>query len=524
MHAEHTIVIALLRKLNPVNESWWLSRPLCLPKTGIDIINFVTDWATRPPNDKSNVLCLFGVAGSGKSTLSRTIADKFEQLKRLGGSFSFSVGHATHCVADNMVRTLASQLALFDVRIGNAAWDTIQNKPFMEMPLWEQFGDLLLKPFSSVTALSEEGPIVIVIDALDECTDNRAVVALLAKETAKLPKNIRVIITSRAHANISEDFHNKRHIRILDLSTFTDDITVFIQQRMATIARDGEPYLPVGWLGPAVISALVERAEGWYIWAECACRKIEDHWFLYGCSTPIDVFVTGRAVTEPLDRLYRQALHSAGDWDDATFIKARAILGVIVLVKDPVSPDILDTLLSVDSYLIISKLRSLLHIQNPTDPVRVVHTTFIDFLTDNQRCFDNRWFINQAYHEQNLVEYCIHTMNTALPNHFGHHAVVALQTGTKLDEGVVYACRFWIVHVCKVVECTESLRMSLCDFLAQNIGLWLKAMSMLKESRRAEQMLEELRNWLEVSPALMVSRRNITDSMVYSRYYRRMSI
>jgi hypothetical protein len=64
--------------------------PLCLPDTRIDVLEQIRAWA-----DGTNKKCIFwlnGFAGTGKSTIARTIARKYYDQNRLGGSFFFSRG------------------------------------------------------------------------------------------------------------------------------------------------------------------------------------------------------------------------------------------------------------------------------------------------------------------------------------------------------------------------------------------------------------------------------------------------
>jgi len=68
------------------------NRMACLAKTRLDVIKSVTDWITDESNDQKRVLWLYGVAGSGKSTIATTIAWMMRELHRLG-AFFFSTRH-----------------------------------------------------------------------------------------------------------------------------------------------------------------------------------------------------------------------------------------------------------------------------------------------------------------------------------------------------------------------------------------------------------------------------------------------
>jgi len=48
------------------------NRKSCLPTTRLDVIKSITDWVTDESTERKSVLWLYGLAGSGKSTLSTT--------------------------------------------------------------------------------------------------------------------------------------------------------------------------------------------------------------------------------------------------------------------------------------------------------------------------------------------------------------------------------------------------------------------------------------------------------------------
>ncbi|EJD04719.1 uncharacterized protein FOMMEDRAFT_68526, partial [Fomitiporia mediterranea MF3/22] len=64
--------------------------PQCLPGTRTEIMRQVVEWVLSD-SDK-NVFWLHGVAGSGKSTVSTTIAEYFRGISRLGAHLFFERG------------------------------------------------------------------------------------------------------------------------------------------------------------------------------------------------------------------------------------------------------------------------------------------------------------------------------------------------------------------------------------------------------------------------------------------------
>jgi len=142
----------------------------CLPGTRSDIIKFVTDWVLNSSDDQKNVLWVWGVAGAGKSTLSTTLVASLIGLHRLGASIFFSRNNAEQPKPATVIQTIVHQLAQFDARIGSAIARAIESKPqAVGADLETQLEVLLIKPLHTVEELAIEGPIVIILDALDEC-------------------------------------------------------------------------------------------------------------------------------------------------------------------------------------------------------------------------------------------------------------------------------------------------------------------------------------------------------------------
>jgi len=157
----------VLMKLKSVDMDEF-NRPTCLPKTRMDAIKSITKWVADESIDGKQVLWLYGMAGSGKSTLSTTVVEMMRSLQRLGAFFFFDRDIPERSAA-TVVRTLAYQLASFDAQIGAEVSRVVESNPNIAgMSLDFQFANLLsAKALSSVRWSG--GPIVLVIDALDEC-------------------------------------------------------------------------------------------------------------------------------------------------------------------------------------------------------------------------------------------------------------------------------------------------------------------------------------------------------------------
>jgi hypothetical protein len=82
---------------------------ICLAGTSTDVLDQIRIWASSP-----QARCIFwlnGMAGTGKSTISRTVARFFSQEKSLGASFFFKRGGGDRGNATKIFPSLAGQLA-----------------------------------------------------------------------------------------------------------------------------------------------------------------------------------------------------------------------------------------------------------------------------------------------------------------------------------------------------------------------------------------------------------------------------
>jgi Adenylylsulfate kinase and related kinases len=327
-------------KLLKASEMDASSRSECLPNTRRDVVEFVLDWVTSPIQVQ-NVLWLYGIAGSGKSTISTTIAEYLRELGRLGAFLFFNRQVATLKDPSSVVRTLAYQLASFDGRIEEAVCKQIEGNPrISESPLRLQIERLLVEPLTSVAEVHTQGPIVIVLDALDECGDERSRESLLSHLVdglQKLPPAFRIFITSRPESDIKASFDCKPNIlaRELDVKAETSkaDVLTYIRHNMASLQqRNKYLLLSADWPGQSRIQSLAEHSAGLFIYAATAVKFLRDG---QDPDERLSVLLSTerRAEAESsLDELYTVALRCAGRWEDKTFVSDFcAILGIIWL-------------------------------------------------------------------------------------------------------------------------------------------------------------------------------------------------
>src|SRR5579871_4322431 len=154
--------------------------PECLKGTRTDLLNHIVEWV-----EDSQGKCIFwlnGMAGTGKSTISRTIARSFKERGQLGASFFFKRGEGNRGNGTMFFTTIAVQLAYHfrDANLKSRIQKAIDADPFISKKAFrEQFDKLIVQPLSEIKHTAK---LVMVIDALDECEredDVRLIIYLL---------------------------------------------------------------------------------------------------------------------------------------------------------------------------------------------------------------------------------------------------------------------------------------------------------------------------------------------------------
>ena len=99
------------------------SRPKCLPGTRKEYLDKIMEWVLS--DTEPNVLWLHGVAGSGKSTISMSIAEECFSTCRRGAHLFFTRGKSN---PGEVIRTIAFQLASFDSTIAENVRKAVKSK------------------------------------------------------------------------------------------------------------------------------------------------------------------------------------------------------------------------------------------------------------------------------------------------------------------------------------------------------------------------------------------------------------
>jgi len=141
-----------LKKLEPAKMDP-SRRTECLERTRTDVLTFITDWASDL-GQAQNVLLLHGLAGSGKSTIATTVANRFREQGRLGAFLFFDRRVTERSDPTIVVRTLAYQIGSFYPQIGTFLSAAIDDTPTILLsPIAFQFHKLLVDILPSIAVV-----------------------------------------------------------------------------------------------------------------------------------------------------------------------------------------------------------------------------------------------------------------------------------------------------------------------------------------------------------------------------------
>jgi hypothetical protein len=521
--------------------------PACLHDTRVDLLQEIYDWADgKDGQDKDR--CIFwlnGLAGTGKSTISRTVARRYNEQKRLGASFFFSRGGGDVSHAGMFFTSLAVQLSINVPSLQQYISETVTNRrDIASLSLSEQWHQLILNP---LLKLQSESPLVciLVIDALDECEHDRdieTILQLLAEAQALTTVRLRVFLTSRPEVPI------RHSIRLIPQATHQDfilhdippaivshDITLFLQVNFEQIRN--ELHLKAEWPGSEVIENLVFAAGSLFIWAATACRFVRegrkfaaDRLSLIlkenlvstsaADSSDDDSFTDSSdnkdLAIEPdkrLNEIYNKVLEYSAhkyskDERKKLYKEMRRTLGGIVLLFSPLPAKSLAKLLNIQEesvFQTLADLHSILDIQeNPTRPLRLHHPSFRDFLLTKDRCSKHFYVDEKRSHQLRAVD-CIQLMSQTLKKdvcemHNPGTQVNQVKSGhlqKYLPPEVQYACLYWVQHLQKgefQVHDNEEAH----QFLQDHLLHWLEALGWMGKALEGIQAILSLEVYISV--------------------------
>ena len=505
----------------------------------MDKIELWTRDFSAPP-----VYWLNGLAGTGKTTIAQTIAERTFADGKLGASFFCSRDYNDRRDLHLIFPTIAVQLARKYADFRSRFVPLVQLDPgIAHESLYNQMRRLIVEPLQEFKIST-----VIVIDALDECVDEEpasAILSVIGQFVSQIPK-VKFLVTGRPEPRIREGFRlpllaEATDVFVLhevELTQVEKDIRLFFKHKCSDLVRR-RPRLD-SWPTDEQLDTLCGRAAGLFVYAVATIKFVEKQ----GANprTQLDLLLKSPGCSSregrtklnahtTLDALYTSILQGAfGDDDDPdNDPKVRSVLGAMVIAANPLSPSTIAALLNLnpdDAFSLLSSVQSLLVLQEDIDcPVRPFHKSFPDFIADPDRCTNQRFHTFPPHHHSQLLMGCLDLMLRTLernmcklPDGVANSDVGDMEARIQqyLNPTLQYACRSWHIHLAdkhKISVPVLDITSALHQFLEEKFLFWLEILSVLGAARNAVDALQAVVDWLEVRWDIMTILPEVPDNL-----------
>ncbi len=488
----------------------------CHPATRVELLRQIQDWARQ--RDGKHIFWLNGMAGTGKSTISRTVAEWLTDQGCLGASFFFKRGESDRDSALRFFPTITRQLVSKLPELRKPIAEVIDSDPFIcDKSPSEQFKKLIYQPLQKVQlTLNSISSFIIVVDALDECENDKEVEMILQlwsslAEIANI--RLRLFLTSRPDLPIRLGFKKMSTDTYEDLilheilqATVEHDISVFLKDEFSKIRNsyNNDPLSDIpldnGWPSENVLKILTDRAVPLFIVAMTICRYVGDPSPDPRGALEDILNFQGIGEMSQMEQTYlpvlkRLSTRSSDSYKQETLCRDfKMIIGSVIVLANPLSVASLQALLKVSAITINFLLRplySVLHI--PADleiPVRPLHLSFGEFLLSD-KLRDHPFGVDGPTAHQTLLTRCLALLSDSnglrenicdleYPGQL-RQEIDSITIKERFSPALQYACRYWVHHA-------QQSEIPLLDddqvhvFLQKHFLHWFEALSLLNAS------------------------------------------
>lgn len=406
--------------------------PKCDDNTRKVILQTLMEWIVGGNKSSSSIMWLHGPAGSGKSALAQTIAEKCRDAGILAACFFFSRNSSSSNRSDGrlVIATLVHQLVSSFPRIRSYIQKYVDNNPsIFDRGIEAQAENLLVLPVHKVRRSVRyflarlfsrtAQPRLFVVDGLDECNDIRVqceILDALATATRDLGLPFRFLVASRPEAHICRRFDHGsllssvlvRQLNLVHDIHVDNDIRAYLSSEFQKIisTHPMKDYISSLWPDIAAIETLVNRSSGQFVYASTVIKYIQstkhrpvDRLRIILGISPTPANETPYAA---LDALYTHIFFSVED-----ITRVMQIFGLLVVPHHSTdekesfkTPDMIDQLLSFqsgDTQLILSDLLSVVAIGDRYTPIKLHHASLNDYLLDRARSQSLSVDLSQAH-------------------------------------------------------------------------------------------------------------------------------
>ncbi|KAL7907086.1 hypothetical protein GGI35DRAFT_487487 [Trichoderma velutinum] len=535
----------------------------CHPQTREEILKDIYDWLNDCASSQKHLYWLQGKAGTGKSTIARTIVSRMAKENRIAANFFFKRGEGDRARLKRFFTTLTAQLVRKWPIFANAVQDVLEPDPSLsEQDPGIQFKKLIQEPMRK-QRYNNFKTIIIVIDALDECDSSEDLKTLVQQLTQPILQNspsaqllVKYFVTSRLDNHTRpvsnktpEESCEKKELEQATSETIKRDIELYLRFQLEKIDGLLDP-LPGGdsWSNPSdaeILKKLTERACPLFEFAATACRFITQTTIPSGPPYLLHDLLESN-ISGDLDGVYapilkRRFYNLRSRNLDRAKTQFQHIVGSFIILADSVTVTCLAQLLGQSERAIRDELQlfeSVIVIPTEQDnqsSVKLFHESFRDFLIGPEA--NEEFNIDSTEAHALLASRCCQLLRKSLQQNIcklktagTHRSEIVDETLNEfLPQEVQYACRFWIFHII-------SSQLSIRDgddwhsFLLSHLLHWLEAMSLLGRTSESASLVKELKTaahpsdgaqvkeFLEDAERLILSFRHIIDAAPLQLY------
>jgi hypothetical protein len=502
------------------------NEPGCHPDTRKDLLQKIHLWTEDP--DGKGIFWLYGAAGTGKSTISRTVAQSLAAKGVLSASFFFKRGEGDRGNASRFFSTISWELAnKFPILASHIAKALENDNRIIEKAVETQCEELILKPLSAVWQKSSTDykQAIIVIDALDECEEEpqriQKILNLLSKLKDVQGIDLRVFVTSRpdlpvllGFKHLDSDVHKDVALHDIPEHIVDHDLRAVLASELENIRQDCS--IPSPWPTENDLDALVRISRPLFIHAATIWRFVSEA--ILGDPRDLlkSVLSSGsnnsvsdlRATYYPV--LYQLVAKRQKSARDIVIERFRLIVGTIITLLDPLSKESLAKLVNTSTSNLdglLDYLHSVLKVPSDSaSPIQLFHLSIHDFLVDQEQCGAD-FFIDEKAAHARIAASCIRIMSVdgglrenicGLEYPGKPRRDVSTDTiNDYLPAELRYACRYWVEHL-------KRGGVKVCDndevhiFLEKYILYLLEALSLVGKMSESVHMVATIQSLLSV--------------------------
>ncbi|KIJ30644.1 hypothetical protein M422DRAFT_267794 [Sphaerobolus stellatus SS14] len=471
-------------------------RQACMDGTRVSLLGDLLAWATD--GNSHSVCWLNGLAGTGKTTVAESFCrilaqkDAWRKVRNIVPFLAKVLAHMLPCYRQELVTVLST------------------HRDPMGLNLQDQYQYLIVEPLSIISGTRSE-PLVLSVDALDECEDKEGTEELLRVILgASLDFPLKFFLTGRPEAalrqgfqvNNSGDKHKSYQLHNIERHLVEADICMYLSRQLEILKnkqwKDREDW-------PAdEINALIEKSGTLFIFAATAIKFLSN-----AKGNPIKrlrklAMLNNDSIeaTRSIDSLYEMVLLEAFQVDDDEQSRVKDSLVTVVCAHTPLPVSSYSVLLGMeleDVHAALAALHSVVHISNHADPtVSVYHASFPDYLTSSKRSGNQSWYFALEEGHLTLATKCLELMNLQLEFNIvklttSYLSNDAQPSAPSVAPSLAYTCTGWGNHLFHSTNDIITKRHTLLGridiFLRTKFLFWLEVLSVLKNVQYASTLL-----------------------------------